>query len=612
MQVRINNKKIQLANNAVIGIGGEATVFKAGNQAVKIYLAPDKQRADKLQAMLPAAQKLPSDVIAPQALVHDEKSRAVIGFTMNLLDAGFTEIRELAKKKYRAQTGLTTRDIAQLFMSAGATLQQIHQAGMIVGDLNDLNIMFRDDTVRYIDTDSFQFSTYPCMVGTEAFIDPDLYGKNLATRPFFKTSHDWYSFMVLLFKSLLMTHPYGGVHKRIKLLPQRAMQGISVFHRDVTYPRIAFSPDLLSDDLSHEFVQWFEQGKRDGFNLSILQHYISELGECLQCGASYPRNRAQCPVCAAIAPAPVSQQMRGAKTLLRTDGDIIAWHIETGGAKIIAHENGKAVLYIIKGQSRTKRLELFNAMAAAQYAFLNDILVISPDPDNDELLLVDVSGTEIQPLMKSSTGRFGQGSRIFAAGRDALYRIANGYLMRGQFRYGQLVEDAVMSVVDSQTWFSVSPDSDRVFGYFRSLNRYDFWFLHNGQRIDMPLTSLEQFEFLLDISVKFSNGQLLVMRQTQLNGVERMRVDELTEDGTQLQSLISTDTQRYLPIDAHTYAPDMLLVATDDGILRETLDSRAETHFRGTEQFVYAGNRLYPYEKGLLILTENRVLYVTV
>lgn len=611
MQVHIKGKRVRLDNSAIIGSGGEATVFRHGQQAVKMYLSPDPQREKKLTAMLSRTASLPDTVIAPQQPVCDDRGRT-IGFTMPLLETDYREIRDLSKKKFRKQTGITTREIAQLFLRAGRTLRAIHQAGMVVGDLNDLNLMFRDDDVCFIDVDSFQFDVYPCMVGTEAFIDPDLYGYDLAARPRFKPRHDWYSFAVLLFKSLLLAHPYGGVHPSIKLLPQRAMQGISVFHPDVNYPRIAYSPDLLTDDLQVIFKDWFDRGKRDELLLDALTQYLSELATCSQCDATYPKNRPQCPECLAMAPVAVSKQMTGARTLVRTQGDIIAWSVRGNTARFIAHEDGQAVLYMVTSLSQTKRLELFKAIPTATYAFLDDLLVISPDPASDDLMIVDVSGTTVKPVAQTTTDRFGTSERVFGASPSALYRVANGYLMRGQMRYGQLVEQAVMAVADKQTWMQVAPDSDRVVGFFRTLNNYDYWLLNNQERIELDLPALELFEFMIDAQVIFAQGGLLILRQTQLNGVERIRIDEVSNSGKLRHTLISPDVAQFTPLDAHTFAPGMLLYATDKGVVRETLDTRATTTFTATEQMVYAGSRLFTYERGLMAVLDRAVIYLTV
>jgi serine/threonine protein kinase len=612
MQVRINGQSVQLENNAVIGVGGEATVFKLGSQAVKVYIAPDEKRGQKLQQMLPKTNQLPDDVIAPQHLVYDDKGKAVVGFTMRLLDTQYIEVRELTKKQYRTQTGISAKDVARLFLRIGETLQRIHQAGMVVGDLNDLNIMFHAEKALFIDVDSFQFDSFPCMVGTEAFTDPKLYGVNFANHPAFSPENDWYSFAVLLFKALLLTHPYGGVHPKFKLLPHRAQQQISVFNHDVTYPKIAYAPELLSDKLQAEFRLWFDKGKRTVFPLDLLHDYINNLNTCPNCDAAYPNNRNQCPVCSEAVPVDITMAVAGARTILRTTGEFIAWHITPNEGRFIAHEDGKAVLYILQGEKQVKRVSLFDAIPTATYAFMGDTVIVAPDAAKDDLLLVNVAGDKPQGAQKLTTAAFGQGERVFGANATHLYRIANGYLMQGEYRYGQFVEKALMAVADKQTWFAVAPDADVVFGLFRTFNNHAFWLLKGNERIDVKLPQLEQFEFMTEINVKFGADSLLVLRQTQFQGVERVRIDEVSYKGDVRHTTITRDVEQFTPLDAHAYAKNMLLIATDKGVIRETLDSGSKATFTQTEQIVQPGNRLFRYGSGLVALGDSTVIYVTV
>ncbi len=608
-QVVIDGKKVKLDNRDVIGMGGEATIFKYNGQALKLYRTPDAVRDKKIRAMLPKTKSLPNTVIAPQNLVLDSRSKQALGFTMRLLDTGYVEVRQLASKKHRAMTGLTTRDVARLFIHAAQTLADIHHAGMVVGDLNDLNVMYRGDEMVYIDVDSFQFDNHPCMVGTEAFLDPLLYNLNLAAQPHFTTDNDWYSFAVLLFKSLLLTHPYGGVHPVVGLLPYRAMQRISVLHPEVLYPRIAYTPDILSDDLGQVFDHWFSQGKRGAFPLAILIDYVHTLMECPSCHELYPSHRKRCPHCSAVIPTAAATNVR---TLFTTPGSFVAWHITPSGGRFIAHEQGKAMLYVLEGDTITKKMKLFDAMPHADYAFVGDLLVVSTEPDSPELLIVDTSGEKIVPLLKTTTGRFGNGERVFGGGGDAVYRLANGYLMRGQFRYGQLLEQAVTAISEDQTWLRVSPDGDNVFGFFRVLDNYTYWLLHKQKRVDLKLPPLAADEFVIETAVRFTDYGITVLRLTQQQGVEQVRVDEVDFSGKAYHAFITKDVALYTPLDAPAAGKHALLLATDKGIVREMVNTRVKTTFLQTERVIQQGNRLFPYQQGLLMLNTSRALYVTV
>ncbi|MCZ7668321.1 MAG: hypothetical protein M5U34_14590 [Chloroflexi bacterium] len=74
----------------------------------------------------------------------------------------------------------------------------------------------------------------------DLFVDPNLYGiPDLSERPFFSPATDWYAYFVLLVRSLLWLHPYGGVHHQHKSVAARAAAGLSILHPDVVYPASA-------------------------------------------------------------------------------------------------------------------------------------------------------------------------------------------------------------------------------------------------------------------------------------------------------------------------------------------------------------------------------------
>jgi hypothetical protein len=617
MQVTIDRKRVKLTDRDVIGVGGEATVFRHKGQAVKIYAAPTPERGQKLKAM--SALPLPSAVIAPQEVVYDANGRCIVGFTMRLLDAGYSEVRKLATKNARAQMGISGRDVALLYLNAHGTLRALHQAGVIVGDLNDLNLMFGAGEVAYIDADSFQFSAYPCIVGTEAFLDPALYGIDLSKGRAFKPENDWYSFAVLLFKSLLLAHPYGGVHPSLNLLTQRAQARVSVLDSAVQYPRIAYPPDILSDDLAQAFQAIFTQGKRDVFPETALQDYADHLTICPSCGITYPSNRARCPVCSTVQP--ISNiPMAIARTLLNTNGAIVAWAVSGETIRAVVYENNRAVLYTVMAHGSPRRTELFDALPNAQYAFMGDLLVVMPG-QGDTLFIVDTSCTVAQGIHQTTTGLYSGRTPIFGTNDHALYRLAGGFLMRGAMHYGQWTEQTVLAISEGQTWLCVAPDADRVFGYFRvttapddpSLgnlsNDYRFWLLDEGKRVQVSLPPLDAGEMLLDVEVKFASSSLVVARHTSKNGTERVRLDEIDLSGRVLNSFAGS-ADEFEPLAAHAYAKNVALLATDSGVVQMKLDGSGRRTFTQTEPFVQRGNVLHPYLGGLLAISEKRIVHL--
>src|SRR5260221_10038126 len=145
-------------------------------------------------------------------------------------------------------------------------------------------------------------------------------------------------------------------------------------------------------------------------------------------------------------------------------------------------------------------------------------------------MVIDVSGAQPAGLLKTTTGHFGNGGAMFGANGRALYRLAGGFLMRGEIQsYGtaaQLVEQPVLSIAEDQTWSRVSPDGDRVFGCFRTLNSYQYWLLDGRTQLEVALPALDPAEPLIDMDVKFASTSLLIVRQTQLNGSDRFHIEE--------------------------------------------------------------------------------------
>src|SRR6185436_9335516 len=219
MDVVLRGRRITLRAEDALGDGGEATVTRHGDLALKIHHRASPARAAKIEALIRLADALPSEVVAPRELVWDARGRRVVGFAMRALGPDHEVVAALSRRRARAASGIGTRDVAELFLGAHASLEAIHRAGAVVGDLNDMNEMFvrRQGALglAWIDVDSFQLAGHPCEVATEAFLDPDLYGPDPAQPVttaggvrWFRPENDWYAFAVLLFRSLTLVHPY--------------------------------------------------------------------------------------------------------------------------------------------------------------------------------------------------------------------------------------------------------------------------------------------------------------------------------------------------------------------------------------------------------------------
>ena len=71
-------------------------------------------------------------------------------------------------------------DLVCLSISILKKIKYLHDHNVLMGDISLKNIMFVSPyEVYFIDTDSYQYGSYPCSVGTDEFVAPELFGRDL-------------------------------------------------------------------------------------------------------------------------------------------------------------------------------------------------------------------------------------------------------------------------------------------------------------------------------------------------------------------------------------------------------------------------------------------------
>jgi hypothetical protein len=324
MNVYLESQRIALDPAAAIGQGGEAEVFDiGGGQALKIFKGPqhpdfggsphERDAAGRRLALhqrklpdFPAG--LPERVIAPATLATERKRGGrIVGYAMRLV-AGAELLARYAEPQMRrhrhgqaqGQAAPGNQAVAVL-RDLHATVCALHRAGVIIGDFNDSNVLVSGQRAYLIDADSFQFDAYPCTVFTERFVDPLLCDPAAAApvlcRPYSDDS-DWYAFHVLTMRTLLGVGPYGGVHRPAdpaRRIPQaaRPLHRVTVFDREVVYPRPALPYDLLPDALLARLEDVFCRDRRGPLPPALLDDL--RFTRCLGCGAEHARDL--CPRC---------------------------------------------------------------------------------------------------------------------------------------------------------------------------------------------------------------------------------------------------------------------------------------------------------------------------
>ena len=129
-------------------------------------------------------------------MVKDRLNYNGIRFPLNVLNTGRGEFTGFVMERAKGRTlgslfipqsefeknfpGWKKKDIVELAISILKRIQYLHDHDVLMGDINPNNIMFvSPDEVYFIDTDSYQFGNYPCRVGTEDYIAPELQGQDL-------------------------------------------------------------------------------------------------------------------------------------------------------------------------------------------------------------------------------------------------------------------------------------------------------------------------------------------------------------------------------------------------------------------------------------------------
>ena len=261
----VHGQQVDSRGLPLLGEGGEARVLEHQGEALKLWHRADPARWQHLAQLPPG---LPPELILPDRPVQSTDGE-IVGFTMPRVQAIGTA-RQLGRPSWRKAHRFDPARIQALFQRLVGVLDGCHARGLILGDLNDGNVLITADGPRVIDVDSAQFGGQPCPVGHERFLPPELYGLDLAARPVFTAESDHYALAVMLFQALLSVHPFGGVHPSWPGLTQRAKAGVSALSPGVKLPPIAQDPRIVPEVLTDWFRAVFEQGLRGPLPSHVL------------------------------------------------------------------------------------------------------------------------------------------------------------------------------------------------------------------------------------------------------------------------------------------------------------------------------------------------------
>lgn len=321
--------EVQLTQRNFVATGGQASVYIKDGIAYKIYLDPKDTIPEAKFAAL-SAIKDPA-VIKPDKLILNEK-KVPTGYTMAAVSDNLS-LCQLFTKAFRDRNNVTNDHIIDIAAKLRTHVSNVHAAGIIIVDLNELNLLVPKtfDDVGLIDVDSYQTQGYPATV-----IMPSVRDYSVKSADFSPLS-DWYSYGVLAFQLFIGVHPYKGSHPAAATTPKdqqmiyRMKQHLSAFHPEARIPKCCYPMDVIP---SH-FRQWMHAVLQDGKRLPPPD----------------PKSIAALVVQQVLAQPLISGGNITLNEILDLEGWSLVSYSESGGKSIALTSKGKLLRTTINGQT---------------------------------------------------------------------------------------------------------------------------------------------------------------------------------------------------------------------------------------------------------------------
>lgn len=623
--ITVNGQSYQLSSLKELGEGGEAVVYELvpGKTVVKVYKTPDHPtysdatqktaaalRIEEHQKKLPMFPKgLPPVIVAPREIAYDSKGK-VCGYAMEFVSgakpiAGFAD-----PQAHRA--GLSNKVVqAHLIQLHDATVAA-HRSQLVFGDFNDLNVLVGNGKLRVVDADSMQFGQFLTKTYTPRFVDP-LLCNPFDHAPVLQKPHgemsDWYAFAVMLFQSFLCIDPYGGVFAPAdasRRVPHgmRPLRRITVFNKEVKYPRAAYRPESFPDELLHFLQSVFsDQDHREVFPRRMLE--TLDWRPCQSCGAESARG--YCPVCGQ-APKQVMQTttVRGKVTATvffdRRGATIVCADFQLGKIRYLYNEGGEfrregqravgggpidyGATYFIQGEKTwsAKDGEAKCLDDAAEHSVRVDMADGTPSiaggPRHTHYVQEGII-YESESLAPTVVGRA-------VSGRTTVW--SGEHLAFGFYRFGTILSGFVHEVGSGKR-MSELVDAPKIRGHLIkvacALGREHVWFFWTAQ----------------DSGRRYHAAACFGKTGRCIASVE-------ADDG-------ATGDLSWLGvgIGGKCAVGDKLLAATDDGLVQVVVNGgqmSVARAFPDTEPFVDAADRIFPGDGGIYVVGGSKITHLKI
>ncbi|MBR1739104.1 MAG: hypothetical protein IJ737_02335 [Ruminococcus sp.] len=203
-----------------LGSGGEGSVYEIeGKPKLVAKIFHENKRTEerrlKIEAMLETDAGDLAECAWPLAALWQEGK--FYGYIMRKF-SGLTSLIDFYVYDNRQDRGWS--EYIKVAGNVAAAVNNIHECGHIIGDLNPNNIVLdtASGTVTLVDADSYQIRSrsgkvFPCRVGTPEFVPAELQGVDLAGGKIcFNENTDNFALAVLIFRLLMNgVHPYSCI-----------------------------------------------------------------------------------------------------------------------------------------------------------------------------------------------------------------------------------------------------------------------------------------------------------------------------------------------------------------------------------------------------------------
>ena len=302
-----------------IGQGGEGAVFlvqEHQGQVIKIYSElPDPDKIEKLIFMTSIPkQELLKFAAWPEDVVRDNAGR-YCGIIMRKLDA-FVPLHKLFSPMDRKQTFADKgyNFLVHVATNLAAAFHKIHEAGIIIGDVNEANILVNQiGMVALIDCDSFQIKNgnryHFCEVGIPRYTPPELLRRGSFDQVVRTANTDNFSLATLIFQLLFLGRaPFTGINPTGEDLDEETAIKTHEFayslkrtNKKLLPAKNSLTLNTMTSGVSALFHASFEQDVQRPSAFLWVQE-LSELKKSMvQCSKTkihfYPNVIGECPWC---------------------------------------------------------------------------------------------------------------------------------------------------------------------------------------------------------------------------------------------------------------------------------------------------------------------------